>query len=94
MLKISPPNALPGLIRKAVRLLVAATLIGLTLMFSVVIFSVVAILGATALCYLWWKTRKLRKALRDQTPGGRATEEQVSRGQIIEGEAVRVKDAD
>ena len=53
--------------------------------------------GAIAGAYFWWKTRDLRKQMREFPPGGveieaESFEEEASRGRVIEGEAVRVDD--
>lgn len=68
--------------RKLLALLAGAILLILGIMFSVVLFAVIAVLGLAAWAYLRWKTRKLRQAMPAQAPGG----------QIFEGEAVVVDD--
>ncbi|MCX7173559.1 MAG: hypothetical protein NT159_06495 [Proteobacteria bacterium] len=52
-------------------------------MFSVVILAVIALAGLAAWGYFWWKTRKLRKAMREHPSGG----------VVIDGEAIVVDDA-
>lgn len=77
-----------------------ATLVGLltlaaALMFSVVFVAVIAVLGLIAWGYFWWKTRALRKQLREQqaaSPFGQAPAPESASGEVIEGEAVRVVD--
>ena len=65
-------------------------------MFSLVFVAVIIVAGLIAWGYFWWKTRALRRLLRDQaqagaSPFGQATENGVStEGEIIEGESVRV----
>lgn len=51
-------------------------------MASVVVFAFIAVFGLTIWSYVWWKTRKLRRAMREQAPGG----------QVIDGEAIVVED--
>jgi len=58
----------------------------LGVMFSVVLLAVFTVIAVAALTFFWWKTRKLRKTMREQAaahPQG---------GIIIEGEAVVVED--
>lgn len=69
----------PGLLSKAVAFVVTAALVGVTLMFSVLLFALVATAGAAVGGYLWWRTRGLRKDLREHPPGG----------VVIEGEVIR-----
>ena len=47
--------------------------------FSLVLFAVLVVVGLLVWTYLWWKTRALRKQMRERPPGGR----------VIEGEVIR-----
>src|SRR3989338_1318683 len=58
-----------SLLRKVAAFFITAALIGLVLMFSVLIFAVVLTVGAMAWGYLWWKTRDLRKQMRNHPLG-------------------------
>ena len=63
---------------------VAATIIGaialvVAFMFSVVALAVVSVIIVIAVGYLWWKTRDLRRHLRENPPGGR----------VIDGDTIR-----
>jgi len=97
---ISPPSGRPrGLFRKAVTLVVMIALAGLALMFTAVLLAVVLIVGALAGVYLWWKTRALRRQMREQMqnfpPRREQAESEVFRGEVyagevIEGEVIRV----
>ncbi|MBN8442176.1 MAG: hypothetical protein J0M28_10835 [Thauera sp.] len=69
----------PSLLQKIVAGLTAVLVFGVALMFSVVLFAVVVTVGAVAWGYLWWKSRDLRKQMRDRPPGGL----------VIEGEVIR-----
>ena len=72
------PTGALALLAKALAVVAGAALLVVALMFSLVIFAVL-IIGATMLVgYLWWKTRDLRKQMRERPPGGH----------IIEGEVV------
>lgn len=72
-----------GLLQKLIALLVGAVLLILGFMFSVVVLAVVAVLGAIGFGYFWWKTRALRKAMRERPQATIFEEGQV----IIDGEA-------
>jgi uncharacterized protein YneF (UPF0154 family) len=51
-------------------------------MFSVVALAVVAVIIVIAVIYVWWKTRDLRRNLRENPPGGR----------VIDGDAINDRD--
>lgn len=76
-----------GLLQKIAAVVVGAIVFGLALTVSVVFLAFVVAAGAVIWGYLWWKTRDLRKAMREaqtQAPrgGGRGA-------LVIEGEVVR-----
>jgi hypothetical protein len=58
-------------------------------MFSLVVFSILLVAGLIAGGYWWWKTRDLRRRMREQME--RMAEDQAG-GRVIEGEVIR--DAD
>lgn len=62
--------------------LAGVILLILGFVFSVVLLAIIVVLGLAALGYVWWRTRKLRRAMREQAPGG----------QVIEGEASVVEE--
>lgn len=68
--------------RNVLALLTGAILLILGFLFSVVVLAVIAVLGLAVGGYLWWKTRTLRRAMREQAPYG----------QVIDGEAVVVEE--
>lgn len=70
------------MIRNLFALLTAAVLLTLGFMFSLVILVVVAVIGLVLWAYVWWKTRELRRQMREQTPDGR----------IYDGESVVVEE--
>ena len=74
--------AKPTWVQKAGAVIVAIVFFSVVLMFSVVLFAVALTAGAAAWAYLWWKTRSVRKAMRDNPPGGL----------VIEGEVIREVD--
>ena len=57
----------------------AAVLLVAAFTFSLLVLAILAIVGVLVWGYLWWKTRDLRRQIREQPPGGR----------VIEGEAIR-----
>jgi type VI protein secretion system component VasK len=68
-------------------------------MFSIVIFSVVAIVGLILWLYFLWKTRALRQQIREQMREQMRAQDTAppasepdSSGEVIEGESVRVVD--
>lgn len=69
----------PGLVGKMVAFVVTVALIAVALMFSVLLVALITTAGVAAWGYLWWKTRGLRKDLREHPPGGL----------VIEGEVIR-----
>ena len=73
----------PGLLSKLLALIIGATLLVLGFMVSVVVLAIVAILGVIGFGYFWWKTRALRKAMRERPRATGFDEGQV----IIDGEA-------
>lgn len=92
-----------SLLRKAVAFIWAVALLGLALMFSAVLLAVMLIVAVVGGAYLWWKTRKLRRQIREQMqnfpPRSMQSESDVFRseaysGTVIEGEAIRVHEPD
>ncbi|HVY05081.1 MAG TPA: hypothetical protein VHB46_03795 [Burkholderiales bacterium] len=57
----------------------AAVVVAVAFTLSIVVLATVAGIGVVAGAYVWWKTRALRRQLRENPPGGR----------IIEGEVIR-----
>ncbi len=69
----------PGLLGRLVAFAVGAALLIAAFMVSVVVFAI-ALAGALVIGgYLWWKTRELRRQMRERPPGGH----------VIEGEVIR-----
>ena len=70
--------------QKIVAAVVGGGVFILALMFSVVLFAVVVTVGLAAWGYLWWKTRNLRKQMRDNPPDGLVIEGVVIREGEVE----------
>ena len=93
-----PPS---GVFARFCGLLIGAATLAALLMASLVLFVVVAVVGVGVGIYFWWKTRALRKVLRDEmrkaaeagvnAPHAAASEPPMQ-GEVIDGEAVRVPD--
>ncbi|MBK7356013.1 hypothetical protein [Propionivibrio sp.] len=86
-----------GVLTRILSVLVGVVVLTAAFMFSLVIFAVVAVAGLIFGFYFWWKTRELRRQMREQAAeqtGGRYAEPAEAgsgaEGEIIEGEAVRV----
>ncbi len=84
-------------LQRLIGLIVTAALIVLGLMFSVVLLAVIALVGVIGGGYLWWKTRALRRQMRQmqlqrmdaEQSFGEVFKDEVFEGEIIEGEVVR-----
>jgi len=74
----------PGLPVKVLTFVSAAVLLVVAFMFSLLVFAILVTVGLLFWGYLWWKTRELRRQMREQQPGGR----------VIEGEAIRDVESD
>ncbi|MGB9093130.1 MAG: hypothetical protein WCB93_03370 [Gallionella sp.] len=90
-------STFPDALRNLAAAVATAAILGLALMFSAVLVAVIAVAGVLGWAYLWWKTRELRKLMRNYPPGSVAMEREMAgddaiRGEVIEGEAVRVVD--
>ena len=72
------------MLRTAFAAFTGVTLLALGFMFSVILFAVIAVLGLALWGYVQWKTRKLRRAMREQAAG--------NNGHVIDGEAVVVEE--
>ena len=88
-----------GLLAQVLTVIVGLVLLTAAFMFSLVFFALVAVAGLLFWIYFMWKTRALRKQLRerrDEQVRAEACEppvsEPVAGGEVIEGEAVRVVD--
>lgn len=78
----------PSLLRKTAVIIGAAAVAGLMLIASAVLLGVVVIIGLLASAYLWWKTRELRKQMRNFPPRGAAMGSEASKGEVFEGEVI------
>lgn len=72
-------------LQKVVSAVIGLALLALGLMFSVVLIAVLVVAGLAAWAYLWWKTRNLRRILRERQAPAAAND------RIFEGEATVVE---
>lgn len=86
----SPPGS-PSPLRKLAAFVVTAGLAGLVFMFSVMLLAVILVVGTIAWGYLWWKSRELRKRMRDFQSQAMERKQGTSDG-VFEGEVIRVVD--
>jgi len=89
----------PSMLQKSLAVVGTVVLVGVALMFSAVLLVFLLIAGVMAWAFLWWKTRELRRQMREQMknfpPSDTNMESEVFRGEVfrgevIEGTAVRV----
>lgn len=79
-----------GIAGKLLTALLSVGLLVLGVMFSLVALAVAAVIGLLFAGWFWWKTRALRKALREAAPSAAAaTASRAADGDIIDGECVR-----
>ncbi len=90
-MRIEPQSS--GFFGRLVAVLIGAGLLVLGLMFSVVLIIVAAAAGLVIWGWFWWKTRALRRQMRERmdTPFGNVEPVQPE-GRIIEGEVIRAPD--
>ncbi len=88
-----------GPVARVLGVLVGVLVLAVSLMFGLVVF---AVLGVVVLCfwgYFWWKTRELRKVMRETLEAQQRAAEagmpptaSEADAAVIEGEAMRVQD--
>ena len=61
----------PSLLGRVGAILVGAVALVVAFMFSVVALAIVSVVIVIGVGYVWWKTRDLRRRLREKPPGGR-----------------------
>jgi O-antigen/teichoic acid export membrane protein len=76
----------PGVLGKVLAIAAGIVVMAAAFVFSILVFAVIAVAGLLLWAYLWWKTRELRKHLRERPPGGHTIEGVVIREVDIEAE--------
>ena len=71
------PAPVTGMLGKLVALVAGTALLVLAFVFSVVLLAALVTGGLVLFGYFWWKTRALRKRLRENPPGGHVIEGEV-----------------
>jgi hypothetical protein len=91
------PDRTPSLAARIVATVLGVIAFGAAMMFSVVVFAGLALAVLVFGGYLWWKTRALRRTLREQRrdyrfepPDDGMAGKTADGANVIEGEAVRV----
>lgn len=74
-----------SLLGKLLAFTLGAAFLVLAFMFSLVALAVIAVGGLLVWGWLWWKTRAIRKQLREQGPPAASHDD----SQVIEGEVIR-----
>lgn len=87
------PSTPPGPFRKLAGAVAAVAVLALALMFSAVLLVIIALVATIAGAYLWWKTRELRKIMRDMPPRAMQREAKMADEKVFEGEVIRVVDS-
>ncbi|KAB2926728.1 MAG: hypothetical protein F9K30_05850 [Dechloromonas sp.] len=72
-----------SLLGKVLTFILGVAFLILAFMFSIVALAVVAVGGSLFAGWLWWKTRALRKAMREAAPTAARRDEQVIEGEFV-----------
>jgi len=79
-----------GPLAKVVAFVLSAVFLVLAFMFSLVALAVVAVVGVLLGGWLWWKTRALRKQMKEMREANQMAQDRPIRSdQVIEGEFIR-----
>lgn len=72
----------PGLLTRVLAFVLGAAALVIAFMISVVALAIVSVVIVIGVGYVWWKTRDLRRHMRENPPGGR----------VIDGDAFQDQD--
>lgn len=93
---MTPSANPPGPLAKILAAIILALLLGLGFMFSLVLLALIPFIALAVWAWFWWKTRELRKLMREQGPGfgmgSQSMGDASMRGEVIDGEAVVVRE--
>lgn len=93
---MTPSANPPGPLAKILAAIILALLLGLGFMFSLVLLALIPFIALAVWAWFWWKTRELRKLMREQGPGfsmgGQSMGGAPMRGEVIDGEAVVIRE--
>ena len=82
-----------SLLQKTGAIVAATVLGGLALMFTAILLVIILCIAAVALTYLMWKTRELRKQMRNVPTSDASLTHEEFEGKVIEGEVIRVDES-
>ncbi len=93
-MRIQNQSQPPGMLEKVLTVLVGSLVLVAAFMFSLVILAVAVVLGLMIWGYFWWKTREIRKVMREQREQQQSQPRQqpAPGGHVIEGEAIVVEE--
>lgn len=74
-----------GWFGRIVATLITGAVVVVAIMFSLAVLAIAAVAGAVFLGWLWWKTRQVRRQMRDPSGGAAPRPE----GDVIEGEVLK-----
>jgi hypothetical protein len=77
------PRAPQSFVGRLLAFLLTALLLVVGFMFSLVALAVLAVGGTVFAGWLWWKTRALRKGIREAAPAAARRDDQVIEGEFI-----------
>lgn len=80
-------SARGGLVGRIVASIAWGAVLVLSLLFSAVVFAVLLVVGLVVLGYFWWRTRELRKRMREVAEQQAAA--RPAGGRVIDGEVIR-----
>lgn len=83
----------PGMLSRLLSLVAGVAVLFLVFTLSLLLFVVLVAGGLLIWGFLWWKTRELRKQMREQMRQP-PPDEAVSEGAVIEGEVIRISESD
>lgn len=91
-MRIQNQSQNPGMLEKVLTVLVGSLVLVAAFMFSLVILAVAVVVGLMIWGYFWWKTREIRKVMREQREQHQSQTRQQPQqgGNVIEGEAIVV----
>ena len=77
------------LFNRIFQILVGLAMFGIILTIAAFLFIYIAIFAAAVFGFLWWKTRKLRKNIRNASKKNAVYGDDTQGGYVIEGEIIR-----
>jgi len=87
----------PEPLRKVAAVAATVVVAGVALMFSAVLLAAILTVGTIGAAYLWWRTRELRKQMRNMSAQemdmqGEVVMSDDFKGEVIEGEVIHVEE--